>query len=214
MEPMGVKGARGRNERVRVKPIDLRGCAGLLSFTPMPILSLRSPSKRMRGVLCVCTIQALGLAVWAGQLHAQQPKALLQEVATGTGMPRSQRHESRHEIDHLEAEWRDAVLKPNTKLMDSLLADDYLAITPSGMVQTKEDTLANLRTGRTHLSTLTVSDRKVRFYGTTAVVTSMATVEGTVGDEPLTGSFRYTRVYVRDAKGGWKIVSFEASKVR
>jgi ketosteroid isomerase-like protein len=132
----------------------------------------------------------------------------------GAGMPRSQRHESRHEIDQLEAEWRDALLKPNTKVMDGLLADDYLAITPAGTVQTKEETLTNLRTGKTHLSSLAVSDRKVRFYGSTAVVTSVADVQGTVGGEDLTGSFRYTRVYVRDAKGGWKIVSFEASKIR
>jgi ketosteroid isomerase-like protein len=150
--------------------------------------------------------------VWPAALQAEKPAALLQSV--GAGMPRSQRHESRHEIDQLETQWRDAVLTPNTKVMDSLLADDYLAITPSGTVQTKEQTLTSMQSGRTHLSTLAISDRKVRFYGSTAVVTSMAEVQGTIGDEPLSGSFRYTRVYVHDPRGGWKIVSFEASKVR
>jgi ketosteroid isomerase-like protein len=29
-----------------------------------------------------------------------------------------------------------------------------------------------------------------------------------------TGSYRYTRVYVRNAQGLWKIVSFEASRIR
>ncbi len=30
----------------------------------------------------------------------------------------------------------------------------------------------------------------------------------------MTGNYRYTRVYVRNAQGDWKIVSFEASRVR
>jgi hypothetical protein len=30
----------------------------------------------------------------------------------------------------------------------------------------------------------------------------------------LNGSFRYTRVYVRDPGGTWRIVSFEASRIR
>ena len=44
-----------------------------------------------------------------------------------TGMPRAQRHESRHEIDQLEQVWKDAVLHRNISAMESLLADDYLA---------------------------------------------------------------------------------------
>jgi ketosteroid isomerase-like protein len=54
----------------------------------------------------------------------------------------------------------------------------------------------------------------VRFYGTTAVVTSLAEVQGTNAEGDFTGSFRYTRVYVRDVRGEWKIVSFEASRIR
>jgi ketosteroid isomerase-like protein len=130
-----------------------------------------------------------------------------------TGMPRAQKHESRHEIDQLEHEWRDAVLSGNTVAMDALLADDYMAITPSGTLQTKDQALGSLRTGRTHLTSLHVSERKVRFYGTTAVVTSTCQVQGTNADGDLSGSYRYTRVYVRDARGDWKIVSFEASRI-
>jgi ketosteroid isomerase-like protein len=81
-------------------------------------------------------------------------------------------------------------------------------------VQNKEQALANLRSGRVHFTTLNVTDRKVRFYGTTALVTSQAEVQGTTGEGDISGSFRYTRVYVRDARGKWKIVSFEASKIR
>jgi len=54
----------------------------------------------------------------------------------------------------------------------------------------------------------------VRFYGTTALVTSRAEVSGSTADGDISGSYRYTRVYVRDEQGVWKIVSFEASRIR
>jgi ketosteroid isomerase-like protein len=130
------------------------------------------------------------------------------------GLLKTQKEESRHEIDKLEETWRDAVMNQDTKAMDGLLSEDYMAITPSGTLQNKDDTLANLRAGRVRFSTLNISDRKVRFYGTTAVVTSLADIEATTADGQVTGSYRYTRVYVRNAQGQWKIVSFEASRIR
>jgi ketosteroid isomerase-like protein len=133
---------------------------------------------------------------------------------SATGPPRAQKHESRRQIDQLEDAWREAVMKSNSVEMDKLLADDYLAITASGTLQTKEQALANLRAGRTRFTTLDISDRKVRFYGTTALVTSQADVQGTTSEGALSGSYRYTRVYVRDPQGTWKIVSFEASRIR
>jgi len=129
-------------------------------------------------------------------------------------MPRVQRHESRHEIDQMEEQWQKAVLTSNTAVMDSLLADDYIAITPSGTLQSKEQALAGLRSGATRITAIEVSDRRVRFYGATALVTSRAEVSGTSTGGDFSGSFRYTRVYVRNAQGVWKIVSFEASRIR
>jgi len=131
------------------------------------------------------------------------------------GMPRTQRHEGHHDIFQLEEAWRNAVLKGDVAAMDSLLSDDYIGISTRGTLLTKEQTLARLRSGRAHYTSLVLSDRKVRFYGTTALVTSSAQATGTNADgEDISGGFRYTRVYVRNAQGKWKIVSFEASRIR
>lgn len=128
---------------------------------------------------------------------------------------KSQKRENRHhEIDQLEEAWRNAVLASDTTAMSSLLADDYTAITANGTLQTKQDWLAGLRSGRVRFTSLEVSDRKVRFYGNTAVVTSRAEAQAATGDDDLSGNFRYTRVYVRNSQGRWKIVSFEASRIR
>jgi ketosteroid isomerase-like protein len=131
------------------------------------------------------------------------------------GMPRAQKHDAHHEIDQLEEAWRNAVLTSNVVVMNTLLADDYMAISARGTLQTKEQTLARLAGGRAHYTSLELSDRKVRFYGTTALVTSFAQVTGSNSEgEDISGGFRYTRVYVRNAQGKWKIVSFEASRIR
>jgi ketosteroid isomerase-like protein len=138
---------------------------------------------------------------------------LLAAAQPGT-MPKGERHESRREIDQLEETWRKAVLKADIPTMTSLLAEDYMAITPSGTLQTKEQALANLRSGATRIASLEVSDRRVRFYGMTALVTSQAEVSGKNAQGDFSGTYRYTRVYVRNAQGKWKIVSFEANRVR
>jgi len=39
-------------------------------------------------------------------------------------------------------------------------------------------------------------------------------VTGVNAEGEAIGDFRYTRVYVRNAQGQWKIVSFEASRIR
>jgi hypothetical protein len=157
--------------------------SGLLSVTRMfafttNLLHLKHHARSQAPLLA----GVLGLAVCASPL------------SFGSGMPRAQKHESRHEIDQL--------------------ADDYMAVTASGILQTKEQALASLRTGHTHLTSLAISDRKVRFYGSTALVTSVADVQGTTGEGDISGSYRYIRVYVRDPQGAWKIVSFEVSRIR
>ena len=130
------------------------------------------------------------------------------------GPPRAQKHENRHEIERIEEAWRNAVLKANVATMETLLGDDYMGITATGTIETKDKALANIRTGVTRFTSIDLSERKLRFYGTTALVTSRAEVAGTNASRDFSGSYRYTHVYARDVQGKWKIVSFEASRIR
>jgi len=158
-------------------------------------------TERLVGRLLACLL-LLSIPV----LAAQPPHK--------SGLARVQKHEGRHVIDQLEEAWRNAVLKSDTAAMEALLADDFMGISPSGTLQNKEQLLANMKSGRYHFVSLDLSDRKVRFYGATALVTSLATVSGTNSEGEVTGSFRYIRVYVRNERGQWKVVSFEASRIR
>jgi ketosteroid isomerase-like protein len=143
---------------------------------------------------------------------------LLSSVAESSApkapLPRAQRHEYRHEIDQAEEAWRTAILKGNATALATLLADDYTAITAKGAIETKDQAINSLRAGGLQLTTLAISDRKVRIYGSTAVVTSLAELAGNRNAQEVSGRYRYTRVYVRNQAGQWKIVSFETSRIQ
>ena len=145
------------------------------------------------------------LLLLSGVAESSAPKAPL---------PRAQRHEYRHEIDQAEEAWRSAILKGNATALASLLADDYTAITAKGAIETKDQAINSLRSGGLQLTALAISDRKVRIYGSTAVVTSVAELAGSRSTQEVSGRYRYTRVYVRNQAGQWKIVSFEASRIQ
>lgn len=168
------------------------------------LLSL-SPMQTSRGTLAAVIRRSVLIGVTVAMFAA---------ATSLRAMPRAEKHEVRHQIERLETAWNNAVLVGNIAAMDGLLAEDYMAITPSGILQSKEQALASLRAGTVHFRSLEVSDRKIRLYGSTALVTSRAEVTGTSQEGDMSGSYRYTRVYVRDARGVWRIVSFEASKIR
>jgi ketosteroid isomerase-like protein len=187
-----------------LKSFDRRCLSGLPSVTIMCKAAINPnvllPRRSSLFLALISILVALSLPLCAASQSRQ--------------MPRAQKHEGHHEIFQLEEIWRNAILKGDVAAMDSLLSDDYTAITPNGTLQSKEQALANLRSGVTHFSAITLSDRRVRFYGRTALVTSMAEVSGSAAGRDFSGSYRYTRVYVRNTQGQWKIVSFEASRIR
>lgn len=168
---------------------------------------MRRPLRTAYLPLCRTVAAAalfLGLAVSAGAYPGQ---------VHGNNLPRAERHEDRHEIFLLEQKWRQAILSGDAAPLESLLAADYVGILPDGTLDTKEQTVSAIRTGAWHITSMTISDRKVRFYGTTALVTSRVEVQGTMDQQNVDGNYRYTRVYNRDAKGNWKIVNFEANRI-
>jgi ketosteroid isomerase-like protein len=116
-------------------------------------------------------------------------------------------------VERLEETWRTAELASDADAMDKLLSDDYVGITMNGQVVTKMQQLDRMRSRRTTLSEITLTDVHVKLIGTTAIVTSLAEVTGVNDGTPMHGNYRYTRVYSRMPSGTWKITNFEATRV-
>lgn len=151
---------------------------------------------------------ALLLALLAGNIYARAIVLLPHQL---THKPE---HTGHHQIESMEEQWKQALLSNNLPVIEKLLAEDYTAITANGTIETKDQVLAAHRAGKMKLLSLEISDRKIRIYGNTAVVTSRADISAQNGEQKVTGQFRYTRVYTRNNAGQWKIVSFESSRIR
>jgi ketosteroid isomerase-like protein len=126
---------------------------------------------------------------------------------------REKKHDAKRQVEALEEQWRQAQLAGDVSLMDKLLSDDYIGITMTGQVNTKTQQLDRMRMHKIALTKLDLGERQVKLVGSIAIVTSRAEVEGTNEGAPVKGTYRYTRVYQRLPSGGWKITSFEATRV-
>ena len=116
------------------------------------------------------------------------------------------------QIEQLEQQWRAAVLSEGSQAEAALLADSYVGIGPDGTISSKSEELEARANGREHLDKYDVEDRKIRGYGSTAVVTSKVRIQGIYSGQPLLGEYRYTRVWSL-SHGQWRIVSFEAGRI-
>lgn len=115
-------------------------------------------------------------------------------------------------VEDLEERWRKAQLSGDATAMSDLLSDDFVGITAFGKVNTKAQYLARIRDRVVQVTTLELSDVKVKIIGShVAVVTSSAQITGVNEGSPIRGTFRYTRVYQR-VGGVWRITSFEATR--
>jgi ketosteroid isomerase-like protein len=130
--------------------------------------------------------------------------------ATSLPHPHPQPRQVVHIIEKLEGMWQQAELTANTATMTTMLSEDYLGIYGDGTLATKAETIDSFKKGTTKFSQIHTWDRKIRVFGSTAVVVSKAQVAGEHDGESLNGLYRYTRVYHRH-NGVWQIVSFEAS---
>jgi ketosteroid isomerase-like protein len=142
------------------------------------------------------------------------PASLLFAPAARADGPHPKRNDQfKHQVEKLEQMWRVAELNDDVDAMDRLLSDDYVGITMAGQVVTKPQQLDRMKNRSMVLTTIQLTDVKVKLIGTTAIVTSLANVDGTNDGEPMHGTYRYTRVYSRLASGAWKITNFEATRV-
>ena len=119
----------------------------------------------------------------------------------------------KQQVEQMEQTWRTAQLAGDVAQMDKLLSDDYLGITMTGQVVTKMQQLDRMRNRSLVLTKIDLDDLKVKLIGTTAIVTSLASIEGTNDGQNMHGVYRYTRVYTRSPAGVWKITNFEATRV-
>ena len=105
-----------------------------------------------------------------------------------------------------------ALLKKDAAGFGQHFADDAVLITPDGTPQTKAQLVADLKAGDLVVESSQISEMKVRVIGDTAVVTYITTDKGKYKGTDISGRYRWTDVFARQA-GAWKIVAGQGTPI-
>ncbi len=107
-------------------------------------------------------------------------------------------------------EW---LINKNYESLDNLLDKDVQYIHSNGWIQTKQEVLDDLRSGKLNYASVTVEEANVRLIGRTAIVTGTGLFKGLMADStPFELKLLYTEVYSRSGSR-WKLHSRQAVKV-
>jgi ketosteroid isomerase-like protein len=110
----------------------------------------------------------------------------------------------------LDTQYQAAVQRNDAAAMDRILADDFVLVTGSGKALSKADLLAEARSGSVQYERQDDSDRTVRVWGDTAVVTAKLWARGTEKGKPFEYRLWFSDTYARTAIG-WRYVFGQAS---
>jgi len=105
-----------------------------------------------------------------------------------------------------EAELRQAMLTNDVTTLDRLIDDALLFTTQEGAVVGKQDDLDSHRARRLRLTRLDPSEQRVLRYGATAIVSVRMEIAGTWDGAPVSGAWRYPRVW-GERPAGWRLVA-------
>jgi ketosteroid isomerase-like protein len=116
------------------------------------------------------------------------------------------------EVTQLTDQYIAALKGKDAAALERIWADDLTFINPGGAMLTKAQRLADIQSGANRFDSLEVSDRTVRVYGDTAVMTSLTTMKGQYGGQDASGQYRVTNVFARRG-GEWQIVSLQMTPI-
>jgi len=147
--------------------------------------------------LAIVSLVILALAVPVSMLAQQNSKA---------------EKEIRDELEEL----RTAPMKDSAEgvqIVDKYYADELVRIPGFGAVFTKAEALEGYRAGKVKVESLDYSDVKIRVDGKMAVVTGIETGKGVQMGVPWTGTYRWSRVFVK-RDGIWKNVLYQDTPLK
>jgi len=115
-------------------------------------------------------------------------------------------------VTQIEHEWVDAVKAGDAEKVSQILADDWVGVGYDGSKETKQNHLADMKSGKAKLESFEFGPMDVKVLGTVAVVQGSNTEKSTTTDgKDSTGKFAWMDVFVqRDGK--WVIVRSQSTE--
>jgi ketosteroid isomerase-like protein len=105
----------------------------------------------------------------------------------------------------LDTQYQEAVKRNDAATMNRILADDFVLVTSSGKAYSKAELLDEAKSGRITYEHQEDTDKTVRLWGDTAIVTAKLWEKGTENDKPFEYKLWFSDVY-RRTQSGWRYV--------
>jgi hypothetical protein len=102
---------------------------------------------------------------------------------------------NREDVIEVENKLFSAQLVSDVEILDQLLHDDLIAVTPTGQIVTKEMDLDSHRTKTMIIEDALTDIDEIKINADTALSIVTMTAKGKVMGTPLEGKFRYFRVW-------------------
>ena len=104
----------------------------------------------------------------------------------------------------------EAMVVHNFLGLQEMLAEDLVYVHSDGKVETKEEFIGRIRSGRIKYRSIDAPNPDIRIYGDTGVVTGRGAFAVTVDKVERDVDLRYTAVYRRSG-GRWRLVSWQST---
>ena len=147
---------------------------------------MRSMTLRTLALLCMCLLAAPLALGQAGSVEQQ--------------------------ISALSDEMIQANLKDDTSFYEKYYADNAVIVHGNGKLFTKEQELADLKSGALKYESIDVREKKIHVYGDTVVVNFLITFKGSLSGKAFPPTdLRRTVVWVKQ-NGNWRVVAWQVTR--
>jgi hypothetical protein len=105
-----------------------------------------------------------------------------------------------------ERQWLQANMTHDPSILETILADDYQSMHPTGRFSTKSEEIAQIKSSKCKVESDHLDDARIRVFGDVAVLYGWETFAVQCPDKVHTGTYFWSDVWLKRG-GGWQAVA-------
>jgi len=115
-------------------------------------------------------------------------------------------------VRRAEKQWARAVVSRDFAALDKILAPGLIYAHSTGVIETKEDYLGKLRSGRQRYDVIDHEKTTVKVYGDAAVAHSIVVMKGESAGRPFNSRLMMMHLWIRDG-GLWRLAAHQTTRL-